>query len=115
MVKDNQNFLKVKMFLQKACLKRILQKIVYSLHYNSDKSYLFVNGEEIYNFKALKNLKAATLALGILHKGYPDAEVKDVSLYGRVYEFSIDYRALELEEIKNIHTYLMKKHGVNTT
>ena len=90
-------------------------KFVLSLHYNSDKSYLIVNGEEIYNFKALKNLKAGTLALGILHKNYPDEEVKDVSLYGNVYEFSVDYRALEVEEIKNIHTYLMKKHGVNTT
>jgi len=87
-------------------------KFVLSLHYNPDKSYIFVNGEEIHKFKALKISNAGTLALGVLSKSYADDEIKDVSLYGNVYEFSVDHRVRDREEIKNIHTYLMKKHDV---
>ena len=37
-------------------LVRQKTKFCLSLHYNSDNSYLFVNGKEIYKFKASKNV-----------------------------------------------------------
>ena len=84
-------------------------KFVMSLHYNSDKSYLFVNGVEIYKFKALDNLNLGILTLGAISKDYN----YNVYLYGSVYEFSVDNREHEIEGIKTIHSYLMKKHKIN--
>ena len=50
--------------------------------------------------------------MGILSKDYPDKEVKMISLFGIVYYFSVDCKAQEVKEIKNIYTYLMKRHNV---
>ena len=39
----------------------------------------------------------------------------DTGLYGNVYDFSVDYSSVEIDKIKDIHTYLMKKqqHCIN--
>ena len=54
-----------------------------SVHYNGANSYLFVNGTEMYKFKA-----------------------KDSAI---VYDFSADYNTITVDDIKHIHKYLMKK------
>ena len=33
-------------------------------------------------------------------------------LNGYVYDFSVDYKATNVDDIKNIHKYLMKKNNV---
>ena len=35
--------------------------------------------------------------------------MKKTGLNGYVYDFSIDYKAADVDDIKNIHRYLMKK------
>ena len=38
--------------------------------------------------------------------------MKRTGLTGYVYDFSVDYEAIEVDDIKNIHKYLMKKNDI---
>ena len=90
------------------------KKFVLSLHYNGDNSYLFVNGVEIIKSKALTgNIKTHNgICLGNISKDWGISNMKATSLVGDVYEFSCSYVPISVNEIKNIHEYLMKKHNV---
>ena len=80
------------------------------LHYNGANSYLFVNGTEIFNFKAKGSKIAATpLCLGNISKDWEVDNMKDTGLNGYVYDFTVDYDATAVDDIKDIHKYLMKK------
>ena len=37
---------------------------------------------------------------------------KKTGFNGYVYDFSVDYDATDVNDIKNIHTYLMKKNDI---
>ena len=79
-----------------------------SLHYNGNNSYLFVNGKGIYNFKAgnkATNFPTQFCLGSISNKFNVDAE--EVSLKRNVYDFSIDYNAIDKDDILDIHKYLM--------
>ena len=83
-----------------------------SLHYNGDNSYLFVNGEEIFKFKAdSKNINFPTqFCLESISNAFSTTESRDVSLNGNVYDFSVDYNSIDKSDILNIHKYLMAKN-----
>ena len=38
--------------------------------------------------------------------------MKKTGLNGYVYDFSVDYDAIDVDDILDIHKYLMKKHGI---
>ena len=38
--------------------------------------------------------------------------MKKTGLNGYVYDFSVDYDAIEVNDILDIHKYLMKKNGI---
>ena len=38
--------------------------------------------------------------------------MKKTGLYGYVYDFGVDYDAIAVDDILDIHKYLMKKHGI---
>ena len=38
--------------------------------------------------------------------------MKKTGLNGYVYDFSVDYNATDVDDIKNIHKYLMKKNNM---
>ena len=38
--------------------------------------------------------------------------MKGTGFNGYIYDFSVDYGATEVDDIKNIHKYLMKKNGI---
>ena len=81
-----------------------------SLHYNGSNSYLFVNGTEIIKFKAKdSNIAASPLCLGDISKDWSNDNMKKTLLTGYVYDFSADYTAVALDDIKDIHKCLMKK------
>ena len=83
------------------------------LHYNGANSYLFVNGTEIIKFKAKDSTIAATpLCLGNISKDWSVDNMKDTGLNGYVYDFSVDYDATAIDDIKDIHKYLMKKNDI---
>ena len=81
-----------------------------SLHYNVGNSYLFVNVTEIIMFKAKDSKIVATpLCLGNISKDWSTDNLKKTGLTGYVYDFSADYNAIAIDDIKDIHKYLMKK------
>ena len=38
--------------------------------------------------------------------------MKKTGLYGYVYDFSVDYDAIAVDDIFDFYKYLMKKHGI---
>ena len=89
----------------------VIKKIFFlSLHYNGANSYLFVNGTEIYKFKAKDSeIIASPLCLRNISKDWSADNLKDTGLNGYVYDFSVDYDATDVDDIEDIHKYLMKK------
>ena len=84
-----------------------------SLHYNGASSYLFVNGTEIHKFKAKDSeIVASPLCLGNISKDVSVDNMKKTGLNGYVYDFSVDYDAIAVDEILDIHKYLMEKNGI---
>ena len=89
------------------------KKFCLSLHYNRANSCLFVNGTEIYEFKAKDSEIAATpLCLGNISKDWPVDKMKKTGLNGYVHDFSVDYDAIAVDDILEIHKYLMKKNNI---
>ena len=89
------------------------KKCCLSLYYNGANSYLFVNSTGIIKFKAKDFMIIATpLCLGNISKGWTVDNMKDTGLNGCVYGFSVDYNAIAIDDIKDIHTYLMKKNNI---
>ena len=88
-------------------------KFCLSLHYNGANSYLFDNGAEIYKFKA-KDSKNVTspLCFRNISKGWSTDNMKKTGFNGYIYGFSVDYDATDIDDIKDIHKYLMKKNNI---
>ena len=88
------------------------KKVCLSLHYNGDDSYLIVNGRQIVKFKvANSEIVPYPLCLGNISKDFSISNA--TGLYGYVYDFSVDYKAIPNNKIHDIHRYLMKKLIVN--
>ena len=88
-------------------------KFCLSLHYNGGNSYLFVNGTEIIKFKAKdSNIVASPLCLGNISKDWSTDNMRKSSFTGYVYDFSVGYDAIGVDDIKDIHKYLMKKNNI---
>ena len=84
-----------------------------SLHYNGANSYLFVNGTEIYKFKAKDSeIGTTSLCIGNISKDFSVDNMKKTGLNEYVYDFSVDYDAIVVDDILEIHKYLMKKNGI---
>ena len=88
-------------------------KFCLSLHDNGANSYLFVNGTEIYKFKTKDSeIVASPLCLGNISKDWSVDNMKRTGFTGYVYDFSVDYDAIAVDDIKDIHKYLMKKNNI---
>ena len=88
-------------------------KYCLSLYDNGANSYLFVNGREIIKFKAKDSEIVPTpLFLGSISKDWSVDNTKDTGLNGYGYDFSVDYDATAVDDIKDIHEYLMKKNNI---
>ena len=86
------------------------KKFCLSLHYNGANSYLFVNSTEIYKFKAKDSeIVASPLCLGNISKDWSTDNMRKTGFNAYVYGFSVDYDATDIDNIKDIHKYLMKK------
>ena len=89
------------------------KKFYLSSHYNGSNSYLFVNGTEIIKFKAKDSeIVASPFCLGNISKDWSTDNMKKTGLTGYVYDFSADYNAIAVDDIKNIYNYLMKKNNM---
>ena len=89
-------------------------KFVLSLHYNGDNSYLFANGRQELKFKAKDDqIINEKLCLGNLSSEWTTRESEKTGLYGIIYDFVVDYKAINgVKPIYDIHRYLMTKHGI---
>ena len=89
------------------------KKFVSSLHYNSDNSYLFVNGKEELKFKAKDDqIVKEILCLGNINDDWTAANAKKTGLWGEIFDFAVDYTNTSVSDIYNVHRYLMKKHNI---
>ena len=89
------------------------KKFCLSLHYNGANSYLFVNGKEIHKFKAKDSeIVASPLCLGNILKDWTVDNMKKTGLNGSVYDLSVDYDAIAVDDVLDIQNYLMKKNVI---
>ena len=83
------------------------------MHYNGANSYLFANSTEIIKSKAKdSNIIVPPLCLGNISKDWPVDNMKDTGLSRYIYDFSVDYDATDVDDIKDIYKYLMKKNNI---
>ena len=79
------------------------------MQYNGANNCLFVNGIKIYKFKAKDSeILAAPLCLGNISKD----KMKKTGFIGYVYDFSVDYDVNDVDDIKDIYKYLIKKNNI---
>ena len=89
------------------------KKFCLSLHYNGENSYLFVNGTEIYKFKAKDSeISVGPICLGNISKDWSIDNMKRTGFTDYVHDFSVDCDAIAVDDIKHIHKYLMKKINI---
>ena len=72
-----------------------------------------VNGKEIHKFKTKDSeIIAAPLCLGNISKDFSIDNMKKTGCNGHIYDFSVDYKAIAVENILNIHMYLMGNNNM---
>ena len=91
------------------------KKLILSLHYNGDDSYLFVNGKQKLKFKAkTSHLVKEKLCIGNLSDKWTTSESEKTGLYGNIYDFVVDYEQIVgVKAIYDMHRYLMTKHNIS--
>ena len=89
------------------------KKFCLSLHYNKENSYLFFNSIKIIKFKSKDpEILPYPLCLGNISGNWSVDNVKKTGLNGYVYDFSVDYDAITVDNILDIHKYLLKKNNM---
>ena len=74
---------------------------------------MFANGIEIYKFKAKDSeIVAIPLCSGNISKDWSVNYMKKTGFNGYVYDFSVHYDSTDVDDIKDIHKYLMKKNDI---
>ena len=74
---------------------------------------MFVNGTEIIKIKAKDSEIVATpLCLGNISEDFSNSNMKKTGLYRYVYDFSVDYDTIAVDDILEIHKYLMKNNNI---
>ena len=84
-----------------------------SLNYNEANNYLFVNGTEVFKLRAKYfGIVVTPLCLGNISKEFSVDNMKKTGFFRNVYDLSVDYYAIAVNNILDIHKYLMKKHDI---
>ena len=74
---------------------------------------MFLNGTESYKFKAKDSeIVASPLCLENISKDWSIDNMKKTGFNRYVYDFSVDYNVTDVDDIKNIHNYLMKNKDI---
>ena len=85
------------------------KKFILSLHYNGNDSYLFVNGKQELKFKAKDDqIVKEILCLGNISDDWTAANAQRTELWGEKFDFAVDYTSTNIDDIYNVHRYLMK-------
>ena len=74
---------------------------------------MFANDTEIYKFKAKDSQIVATpLYLGNISKDWSVDNMRKTGSNSYIYDFSKDYDAIAVDDVLDIHKYLMKKNNI---
>ena len=74
---------------------------------------MFANVTKIYQFKAKDTaIVASPLCLGNISKDWSIDNMKKTGFNGYVYDFSVYYDSTDVDNIKDINKYLMKKNNI---
>ena len=68
--------------------------------------------QKLLNLKQDSEIVAYPLCLGNISKDFSVDNMKKTGLNGYVYDFSVDYDAIAVADILDIHKYLMKKNEI---
>ena len=72
-----------------------------------------LSAEKMYSIKEKDSEIVATpLFLGNISKDWIVDKMKKTEFNGYVYDFSVDYDAIAVDDILDIHDYLMKKNDI---
>ena len=101
-------------YAEKIYLPNFLPNKTFSLnlHYDSDDSYLFLNGKEVTKLKAKEQDVSRKLSLGNISADFNQADRKSTGLYGYIYDFSVDHNAIAVDDILDIHKYLIRNNSI---
>ena len=89
------------------------KKFCLSLHHNETNSNLFFYGTKIYKSKGKDSeIVVGPICLGNISKDLSVYNMKRTAFNGYVYDFSVNYDSTAVNDIKDIHEYLMKKSNV---
>ena len=72
-----------------------------------------LRAQKLLNLKKDSEIVADPLCLENISEDVSSADMKKTGLYGSVFDFSVDYRVTPLDDIVDIHKYLMKKMACN--
>ena len=73
----------------------------------------FFKGKKIHKFKEKSpEITATPLCLGNISKDWSVYDMKKTGLNCHVYDFSVDCDAIAVDDILDIHNYLMKKNEI---
>ena len=87
------------------------KKFCLSLHYNHH--YLFVNGVQQFQFKAKdSSILVNPLCVGSISKDWGATNMTKTGLFGHVYDFNVDYGAVNFVDIASIHKYLIMENNI---
>ena len=78
------------------------------MHYDGVNSYLFVNGTEIHKAKD-SEIAATPLCAGNISNTFSIDNMKKTGLSGYIYDYSVNYDAIAVNDILDIQKYLMKR------
>ena len=74
---------------------------------------MFVNGTEIHKFTAKDSeIFPNNLCLGNVSKDFSVINMKKTGFNGHIYDFSVDYDEIAVNNILDIHKYLMRKNEI---
>ena len=91
----------------------VRKRLCLNLHYNGANFYFFANGTENYKFKAKdSDIAVGPIWLGNISIDWSVDNMKRTGFNGYVYNFSVNYDAIPVDDIKDIHKYLMKKNNI---
>ena len=68
--------------------------------------------QKFINLKQDSKIVASLLCLGNVSKDWSVDIIKKRGFTGYVYDFIVDYNAITVDSIKDIHKYLMVKNGI---
>ena len=103
----------IKVLTRTIWLKTDCRKKCLSLHHNRASSYFFVNGTESVKLKAKHSeINLIPLGLGSFSDNVSVDNMEETWFYEYFYDFSIDYDTTAVDDILDIHKYLMENNNI---